>query len=319
MLRAAPQPISEVCLSIDIGSINAAVCLFDGSPSAQQILWLDKRQLLETHAYIVHDYEAVKRHLDAIKYQAETILQGRPYWVLVEQQYFDTESKSGLVFNVQLESAVAMYFRANHIDVRLIQATKRYPFLGLDGWAKNTRYERKKRVVATIKELLDPSQPGNMFGRKPHNLEAWKEQANSSRHDMADAIAQCLCHYYRNLQAVRECTVHAPGVASSPTSGPAAVAAAAQAGPSRQQQAQRPSKIAVHGKLTRTLNQLGIDYGALLKGEPTASRKLFKVWQSNPNNPHLISFMQMLNDYNSQGAQITEEAALERRLTPLLT
>lgn len=40
MLRAAPQPISEVCLSIDGGSINAGVCLFQGSPLAQQIMWL---------------------------------------------------------------------------------------------------------------------------------------------------------------------------------------------------------------------------------------------------------------------------------------
>lgn len=195
MLRAGPQPISEVCLSIDVGSINAGICLFDGQPSAQQILWLEKRQLLDQHAKVIHDYEAVKRHLDAVRYQVETMLQGRPYWVLVEQHYFDSESKGGLVFNLQLESAVAMYFRAHNIDVRLIHATKRYPFLGIDGWAKNTRYERKKRVVAQVKKLLDPRQPGNQFGGRLHNLTAWDTQSDSARHDMADAVAQCLCYY----------------------------------------------------------------------------------------------------------------------------
>lgn len=171
MLRPAPQPISEVCLSIDVGSINAGICLFDGAPAAQQILWLEKRQLLDEHAKVMHDYEAVKRHLDAIKYQMETIATGRPYWVLVEQQFFDSESKAGLVFTLQLESAVAMC-GAHQTDVRLIPATKRFPFLGIDGWAKDTRYQRKKRVVAKVKGLLDSTALGNRFGSRRHNLEA---------------------------------------------------------------------------------------------------------------------------------------------------
>jgi len=327
MLRAAPQPISEVCLSIDVGSINAGICLFDGAPAAQQILWLERRQLLDEHAKVVHDYEAVKRHLDAIKYQVDTMLQGRPYWVLVEQQYFDSESKSGLVFNLQLESAVAMYFRAHQIDVRLIQATKRFPFLGIDGWAKDTRYQRKKRVVAKVKELLDPTVVGNRFGSRRHNLEGWTGLPDSSRHDMADAIAQCLHYYYRNLQAVREGTVVPPPAATAATNhgsqppAAAAAAAAAAAGSNHRQQVQRPSKMAVRGKLERTLGQLDINYGNLLKGEHTASKKLWRVYQNHPRNPHLVTvfWKHSMITTDRQGAHITEEAALEGRLTPLLT
>lgn len=324
MLRAAPQPISEVCLSIDIGSINAAVCLFDGDASAQKILWLEKRQLLDEHAYDVHDYEAVKRHLDAIKYQADTMLQGRPYWVLAEQQFFDQEANAGLVFNLQLEAAVATYFRAHEIPVRLIHATNRYPFLGIDRWRQKTRYERKKRVVSEVKRLLDPRQPNNEFGRRPHNLTAWNGLADAQRHDMADAIAQCLHFYYRNLQAVRECTVAPPvtaGVTGNQALLPAAAAAtAAQAGPSsRQRPKTPPRKITVRGKLEQTLAQLGIAYRDLLKGESTATSKLYRVWQEQPNNPHLVSFLETLSAYNSRGDQITSEAELEQRLTPLLT
>lgn len=316
MLRPAPQPISEICLSIDTGSINAAVCLFDGSPSAQQILWLDKRQLLDQHASVVHDYEAIQRHLDLIKYQVETLLQGRPYWVLVEQQFLDRDSKErGLVFNLQLESAVAMYFKTHNIDVRLIQATKRFPFLGVDGWAKDTRYERKQNVVARVKDLLDPKKlPGNRFSRRQHNLEVWDKLTDVQRHDIADAIAQCLHYYYRNIHAVLECTVAPPVTAGNQSL--SAAAAAAQAGPSSRQDRPKPRKNAVKGKLEQTLGRLHIKYRDLLEGESIATKKLFKVWEREPNNPHLVGFLETLNDYNSRGNQITSEAELEQRLTP---
>jgi hypothetical protein len=318
MLRPAPQPISEVCLSIDVGSVNAGICLFDGAPSAQRIMWLSRRQLLDVHAKVVHDYHAVIRHLDAVRYQVETLLQGRHYWVLVEQQFFDSESKAGLVFTLQLEAAIAVYFRAHKIDVRLIQATKRFPFLGLEGWAKDTRYLRKKRVVARVKELLNPTVPGNKFGQRPHNLEGWTGVPDSSRHDMADAIAQCLHFYYRNLQAVQECTVAPAGNVAQSTV--AAAAATAQGGQSSRQRAKTPPRLpTVKGKLEQTLAQLGIRYRALVQGESSATTKLFKVWEAEPNNPHLVSFLSMLADYNGRGNQVTSEADLEERLTPVLT
>ena len=324
MLRSAPQPITEVCLSIDVGSINAGICLFDGQ--AQKILYLARRQLLDEHARVVHDYEAVKRHLDSIKYQVETMLQGRPYWVLIEQQYWDAESKAGLVFNLQLESCVAMYFRASNIPVRLIHATKRFPFLGLDGWAKNTRYERKKRVANKIKELLDPHGAGdNVFARRGHNLEAWTGLPTHLLFDMADAVAQCLVWYYRNMQAVRECTVAAPSASPDATGGPsphrspAGSSSTQLSASSRPKPKEKPTRAGVKGKLERTLAQLGISYGDLIRGESTATKKLFKVWQHNPQDPYLTSFLQVLHDYNSRGSAVSDESELEQHLTLLLT
>ena len=323
MLRATPHPISEVCLSIDVGSINAGICLFDGPPAAQNIMYLARRQLLDVHAAVVHDYEAVKRHLDAITYEVQTLLQGRPYWVLVEQQYFDAESKAGLIFNLQLEACVAMYYRAHNIPVRLIQATKRFPFLGLDGWTKNTRYERKKRVANTVKDLLDPQSIANAFALRAHNLAEWAGRPTPELFDMADAVAQCLVWYYRNMQAVKECTVAAPAASTD-----AAAAGPRNAGTTfntqrtagrRPQPKDKPTLVAVKGKLERTLAQLGIVYGDLIRGESTASKKLYRVWQHNPQDPHLTSFLQLLHDHNSRGSAVSHESELEERLTPLLT
>lgn len=73
------------------------------------------------------------------------------------------------------------------------------------------------------------------------------------------------------------------------------------------------------GKLEQTLAQLGIKYQDILRGERTATRKLIKVWETEPNNPYLVSFLETLNDYNSRGNRITSETELEQRLTPLLT
>lgn len=97
------------------------------------------------------------------------------------------KAKGGLIYNLQLEAAVAMFFRAHDVPVRLIHATKRCPFLGLDGWKQNTRHERKKRVVAAVKKLLCPEEPDNQFARRPHDLTAWDGLANRGRHDVANA------------------------------------------------------------------------------------------------------------------------------------
>jgi Holliday junction resolvasome RuvABC endonuclease subunit len=101
MLRPNPQPPCDVCLSIDVGSQNCGICLFDGNPAGQQILYLAKTQLLDEHAYVVRDPAEVKRHLDSIVHRMETLLNGRPYYCLIEMQYFDQEASRGLVFPLQ--------------------------------------------------------------------------------------------------------------------------------------------------------------------------------------------------------------------------
>jgi hypothetical protein len=92
-------------------------------------LYTTKRRLLDEHAQVVHDVTAVKRHLDDITFTVETLLQGRPYWVLIEEQFTkfkaDPEAKRHtLVFTLQLESCIRMYFVQKGMQVRTIHATK---------------------------------------------------------------------------------------------------------------------------------------------------------------------------------------------------
>lgn len=192
----------------------------------------------------------------------------------------------------------------------------------MDGWTKNTRDERKNRVVAEVRELLED---GDCFASRPHDLQAWASATKRDRRDMADAIAQCLCYHYRNLGAVRECVVAPPAPAEGPPSSsqrnrvlpPAA--AAAGAGSSRQRSTQPLTKATVKGKLQLTLSKLGITHGQIIRRESGAARKLFKVWQQHPNDAHLLQFLKDLDHFNQKGKEITNEDELQKRLTPLLT
>jgi hypothetical protein len=80
MLRPAPQPLEHVCLSFDVGSQNCGICLFDGSPSSQKIMFVTNRPLLDEHQYVIHDVAPVKQHLDGITLLTNTLLKGRPYF-----------------------------------------------------------------------------------------------------------------------------------------------------------------------------------------------------------------------------------------------
>lgn len=71
--------------------------------------------------------------------------------------------------------------------------------------------------------------------------------------------------------------------------------------------------------MERTLTQLGIDYSDLLRGEQRSAARLYKVYKRDPQNPYLLGFIKALDEYNQQGTNITDEASLEARLSPLLT
>lgn len=317
MLRPSPQPLGDVCVSIDVGSINTGICLFDGHRDAQKILFMDKQRLLDEHAYVIHDVAVIKQHLDATTATIETLLAGRPYWVLIEQQYFDTEAKHGLVFPLQLESCVAMYYATKGVTVRTIHATTRYGFLGIDGWKQDNRYTRKQRVVNEISKLLEPGVPGNTFCNNNHDLTGWYLHPRRERHDMADALAQCLAYYYRNKVQVM---ARNPAAVALPSYGQAMQRQAQPTQPTARRSAvQAPSKAHLRGRMERTLAQLGIDYYDLLRGEPSNAAKLHIVYQHNPENKHLLSFLEALHSFNQQGAEITGVNSIQARLTQLLT
>jgi hypothetical protein len=89
---------------------------------------------LASHESFVTSTADVKDHLDEMTALIETLLQGRDYWVLVEQQFMDSDARSGLYFNIQLQMLIEMYYMQKGRAVKTIHATKRYPFLGIHTW-----------------------------------------------------------------------------------------------------------------------------------------------------------------------------------------
>ena len=322
MLRPNPQPLGEVCLSIDVGSVNAGICLFDGHVQAQTIMLLMKRALLDQHAYVVHDVSSIVKHLDDISTTVQTLLNGRPYWVLIEQQYFDTEAKAGLVFPLQLESCVAMYFAAKGVKVKTIHATARYGFLGIEGWRQDNRYTRKQKVVNEINKLLDPGTTGNQFAARNHDLAHWFALPPTQRHDAADALSQCLAFYYRNKAQVLACNPAPPVVAAASTNLPNTMPQLPSYRPQQRSQRQpKPSKGEIRGLLERMRAQSAITYPQSLRGQTSQSRafQLYTLHQQHPSNRQVAAFMESLDHYNGQGTNITDQLSLEARLGQVLT
>jgi hypothetical protein len=266
--------------------------------------------------------------LDEITHLTNTLLNGRPYFVLIEQQFTlfqnDPEAKrQGLVFPLQLESCIAMYYVQRGVEVKTIHATQRYPFLGIHGWRQDSRWQRKQNVVNSVTQLLSTNAiPCNQFAFRDHNLSEWETKPPSQRSDMADAIAQALCYIYRNIQSVYECQPHSPVPTLTQTPTPSTSQQTPVGQPQRQQRRPKPTRADLRGKLEFTLSRLGIDFYELLKNEPTNSAKLYKVFKHHPNNKYLLAFLDLLDAYhnlNSSMRNIPDVATLDARITPLLT
>jgi Holliday junction resolvasome RuvABC endonuclease subunit len=169
------------------------------------------RKLLAEHESFVTSTADVKEHLDEMTALVEIWLQGRDYWVLVEQQFMDADARAGLYFNIQLQMLIEMYYLQKGRAVKTIHATKHYSFLGIHTWKTDTRAARKIKVVKVVSRLLDPSEfQHNTFAARQHNLADWDHALTKSpadRRDMADALVQALCHYYRHMSDVFEGSV----------------------------------------------------------------------------------------------------------------
>jgi Holliday junction resolvasome RuvABC endonuclease subunit len=321
MLRNIPQALGEVCLSIDVGSQKAGVCLFDAA--AQRILYMRTHKLLAIHESFVTSTADVKEHLDELTALIETLLQGREYWVLVEQQYMDADAKAGLYFNIQLQMLIEMYFLQKGRAVKTIHATKRYPFLGIHTWKTDTRAARKNKVVKVVSRLLDPTDfQHNTFATRQHNLVNWNHALTKSpadRRDMADALVQALCHYYRHLSDVLDGHVHA-------TRNVAAVTPSPQPHPCKRSKSTNPStqlsvspRTVLRANLQKTLAKLQTKYRAQLRGLGSDAERLLAVHAKDQNDENLARFMLALNRFNAQGTapSTATETPLANRLAYL--
>jgi hypothetical protein len=204
---------------------------------------------------------------------------------------------------------IEMYFLQKGRAVKTIHATKRYPFLGIHTWKTDTRAARKNKVVKVVSRLLDPTDfKHNTFATRHHNLVDWDHALTKSpadRLDMADALVQALCHYYRHLSDVLDGNVR--GITQ------VAAITQSQPHPRKRSKSTNPSlKLSVsprsvlRANLQKTLAQLQTKYRAQLRGLASDAERLLAVHKKDPNDKNLSRFMLALNRFNAQGTSPSE-------------
>jgi hypothetical protein len=305
--------------------------------------------LLDIHEQVVRSTDQVKRYLDSTTDNVEAALKSNDYWVLVEEQPWDSDSKKGIVFNLQLQQAIVMYYLCQGKPVRVLSASERYKFLGIQNWQQMTRHFHKVSTANAVRQLLGPSN-GNAFAARHHDVRVW-QAAGENQPDLADALGQVLCYFYRNRDAVADGRVVEAELTNRLAPGQLAISSAQQ-----QQQQQQPSlrydrssggsgsagpsssssqKKAKHDSsarhiqakalLQKTLTQLQAEHSELLprmegsaQQQSSNAEKLYQVYQTHRNSRSLQEFLRYLNNYNQKGINLQTAADLNARLTHLL-
>jgi hypothetical protein len=231
-------------LSVDIGSQNSAWCLY-----GDRSIWYWKtHKMLEVQEPRVRSTAEVLGRLDAITRTIDNMMQGRDYFVLIEDQPMArTDMEKGLLFNRELQHVVHAYFHAKGRQVRLIDALERYRLLGILD-------PTKLKVVQKIQELL-----AGPFGQHSmHDLLEW-QSGTRKKDDLADALAQALAHMHRNMAAV---TTAASTPAAVP--GPATPAADITL-PARKKPRVPLTKEELQGRLEALMGHSQIQHYQLIK------------------------------------------------------
>ena len=307
MLRATPKPPRPMVLSCDIGSQNSAWCLYGDD---RRIWYWKTHKLLEVHEPRVSSTAEALGRLDAITRTIENMLQGRDYFVLIEDQPMaQTDMQKGLLFNRELQHIVHAYFHAKGRQVRLIDALERYRLLGITEPTKLSRSLRKAKVVAKVHELL-----AGPFGKEPmHDLLEW-QSGTKKKDDLADALAQALAYMHRNLAGV---TTTSETTASS-THTPVNSATLRGPPPVRKKPRVPVTKEEVQGRLEALMGHLQIQHYELIKAHKDYAKKIYHVYSSLKDNsqtdPQMEDFLQLLHQYNHQGTTVTDATSLAARL-----
>ena len=310
MLRPQPSIAEDLVLAIDIGSVNAAFCLF--CRSTQAISYWQLHALLDQHSPRVRDTSEARKHLDSIMQALQPHLAGRTCQVLVEDQVLKGNSdkdlaKKGIYFLIQLQQCVSMYFLCQGCKVQTLDASERYTFMGISS-SKPSRHQKKQAVVHKLKNLLTP---GTAFATQPHDLSAWG--VKSKKDDLADALCMALQASYRNLNNVYERHIATTGPHSEQPP-------PKRRKPNRHQQQAAPtvaaldgSKEHLQGKLQALLTHLDMQHHALIRAHQDNASKIAAVF-SSVQDKRLGSFMELLHAYNKLGTNARDSSQLASRL-----
>jgi hypothetical protein len=342
MLRSNPRPPGKFCLSIDPGTQNAGVCAFNSTN--QTVVYWNRHKLLDVHEQVVRSTDQAKRYLGSITDNVEAALKTDDYWVLVEEQPWDSDSRKGVVFNLQLQQAIVMYYLCKGKSVRVLSASERYKFLGIQNWQQMTRHFRKVSTANAVRQLLKPRDDSSFAGHN-QDIRVW-QAAGENQHDMADALGQVLCYFYRNKDAVAAGRVVeaeltnrlvAPeqlATSSAQQQQPAGLrhnrSSSGSAGPSSS--SHKTAKhdttarhIRAKALLQQTITKLQAEHPelspraqGLAQQQSSNTEKLYRVYQTHRNSNTLQEFLRYLSNFNQKGTNISNQANLNARLTHLL-
>jgi hypothetical protein len=263
---------------------------------------------MDVHAKTVEDVPGTLALLQQIYDTAKVRAGGKPWFVLCERQPLDSEQVSkGLIFNTQLQYVCSTFFTMKGKEVRLIDPSQRYAFLGLNEFRKMKRHDRKKAVARKVAELFQT----NFSSRAEHALDT---EWSGKDFDMADALMDVLYYYYRSWGALLD-----GNVVDNTTPGETVRTPGPSASPKKRRTASNgnsspPTTTAkVKAALQSLLTDLEIDHYDQVTGKKNAADKLLAVLAAHP--AAVAPFLTLLDKLNHKGTGVN--AGLSDRLTPL--
>ena len=151
---------------------------------------------MDVHAKTVQDVPGTLGLLQEIYNTAEVRAAGKPWFVLCEKQPLDDESwKRGLIYNTQLEHVCNTYFTMKGKEVRLVDPSEWYAFLGIHDFRKMKQHDRKKAVVRKVTKLFQT----DFSSRAEHELDI---ALNGKDFNRADSLMDCLHSHYKSWGAL---------------------------------------------------------------------------------------------------------------------
>jgi hypothetical protein len=264
--------------------------------------------MMPEHAKTVEDVPGTLGLLQEIYDTAEVRAGGKPWFVLCERQPLDDESwKKGLIFNTQLEYVCNTFFTMKGKEVRLIDPSQRYAFLGIHDFRKMKRHDRRKAVARKVTELLQTE----FSSRAEHELDT---EWNGTDFDRADALMDCLFFLFRSWGALLDGNVVDITTAENAlrTPGPSTGSKKRRTG-SNGNSSPPTTTAKVKAALQSLLTDLEIEHYDLVRGKKNAADKLLAVHAVHP--AAVAPFITLLNKLNHKGTGVN--AGLSDRLTPL--
>jgi hypothetical protein len=233
--------------------------------------------MMPEHAKTVEDVPGTLGLLQEIYDIAEVRAGGKPWFVLCERQPLDDASwKKGLIFNTQLEFVCNTFLTMKGKEVRLIDPSQRYAFLGIHNFRKMTRDDRKKAVARKVTELLQTE----FSSRAEHNLDT---EWDGKDFDRADALMDVLFYCYRSWGALLDSNVVDNTTAENALRTPGASTGSKKQRTTSNGNSSPPTTTAkVKAALQSLLTDLEIEHYDLVRGKRNAADKLLAVHAVHP-------------------------------------